>query len=229
MLWLLLSWPYLFSSGRRALLYQIPPLNSTTEADRPQVSANFYKLGRGEVAAKSEESLVEAAQTGHLGSFAALYERYYSPMVALAYSVLADAHLAEDAAQQTFVIAGRDLLNLKSKDKFGAWLAGICRNVARQMQRPKGKFTALSEPAPAEDKESKEHLFDAICRAVWHLQATDKEPIILRYYEDMSYEQIAKLLGISPQAVHGRLTRAKRKIANYLKRNGFTGEDYEKP
>ena len=68
--------------------------------------------------------MVEAAQNGHLDSFAALYERYYSSMVALAYSVLADIHLAEDAAQQAFVIACHDLPRLKRKDKFAAWLAG---------------------------------------------------------------------------------------------------------
>jgi len=61
------------------------------------------------VVVKSEELLVEAAQNGHLDSFAALYERYYSCMVALAYSVLADAQLSEDAAQETFAIACRDM------------------------------------------------------------------------------------------------------------------------
>ena len=48
----------------------------------------------------SETQLVEAAQNGHLESFGALYERYHSPMVALAYSMLADRDLAEDAAQE---------------------------------------------------------------------------------------------------------------------------------
>ncbi|MHC4648396.1 MAG: hypothetical protein ACYTBJ_23295 [Planctomycetota bacterium] len=43
----------------------------------------------------------------------------------------------------------------------------------------------------------------------------------------MSYEQIGSFLGISPQAVHGRLTRGKRKIADYLNRNRFTGGDHE--
>ena len=93
------------------------------------------QTGRHQVAQKTEKSIVEAAQNGCLDSFAALYRRHYSAMVALAYSVLADVHLAEDAAQQAFVIACRDLPKLKSKDKFAAWLAGICRNVARQMQR----------------------------------------------------------------------------------------------
>jgi len=49
----------------------------------------------------------------------------------------------------------------------------------------------------------------------------------LRYYDNLPYEQIAQVLDISIQAVNGRLVRAKRKIAKYLKRNGLTGDDYE--
>ena len=107
---------------------------------------------------ESEKRLIEAAQNGHLESFAALYERYYRCVATVAYSVLADAHLAEDAAQEAFAIACRDLPKLKSKDKFAAWLAGICRNVARQMQKSKGKFVALNEPLATDDKKGERNI-----------------------------------------------------------------------
>ncbi len=97
----------------------------------------------------SETQLVEAARNGHLESFGALYERYHSPMVALAYSMLADRDLAEDAAQEVFAIACRDIGSLKSKERFAAWLAGICRNISRQMLRA-GKSRGIApdnEPA----------------------------------------------------------------------------------
>ncbi|MBN2269577.1 MAG: hypothetical protein JXN61_03130, partial [Sedimentisphaerales bacterium] len=77
---------------------------------------------------QSEQALVQAAQNGDLESFAALYNRYHSPIVALAYSMLADRDMADDAAQEVFAIACRDLPRLKSQEKFAAWLAGICRN-----------------------------------------------------------------------------------------------------
>ncbi len=171
---------------------------------------------------KPEALIVEAAQNGHLASFAALYERYYGCMVALAYSVLADRGLAEDAAQETFATACRDLPNLKSKDKFAAWLAGICRNITKQVQRSENRFVVLYDDAPAEGE--KDNDADLIRQAVWKLRAVHREPIVLRYYNGLSYEQISATLGISQQAVHGRLTRAKRKIAKHLKRNGFTGD-----
>ena len=67
-------------------------------------------------------------------------------MVALAYSMLADRDLAEDAAQEVFAVACHDIGNLKSKERFAAWLAGICRNVSRQMLRAnKIKPVALND------------------------------------------------------------------------------------
>lgn len=179
------------------------------------------------MAVEPEELLVKAAQNSCMDSFATLYDRYYTPMVALAQCVLADLHLAEDAAQQAFAIACRDLPKLKREDMFAAWMAGICRNLARQMRRTKSKLSALNEQA--QPKNGEEDYRDAVRRVVWRLRAVDREPIVLRYYDNMPYEQIASVLGISQQAVHGRLVRAKRKIADQLKSKGFTGGNYGKP
>ncbi|MFB0554100.1 MAG: RNA polymerase sigma factor [Phycisphaerae bacterium] len=175
----------------------------------------------------SETQLVQAAQNGHLESFGALYQRYYSSMVALAYSMLADRDLAEDAAQEVLAIACRDIGSLKSKERFAAWLAGICRNTARQMLRSKGKDIAVGVQSHPENTEAEEHRRDAIREAFLQLRPAERELIVLRYYDNSPYEQIAQVLDISVQAVNGRLVRAKRKIAKYLKRNGFTGDDYE--
>ncbi len=176
----------------------------------------------------SETTLVEAAQNGHLESFGALYERYHSSMVALAYSMLADRYLAEDAAQEVFAIACRDIGSLKSKERFAAWLAGICRNVSRQMLRAnKGKPVALGDNPAAQNRDDMEDRREAIRRAVWSLRDPERELIVMRYFDGFSQEQISEVLDISSQAVNGRLVRAKRKIAKYLKRNGLTGGNYE--
>ena len=174
----------------------------------------------------SDTELVEAAQNGHLGSFGALYERYHSSMVALAYSVLADKHLAQDAAQEAFVIACQDLLNLKRKEKFAAWLAGICRNVAKGMLRVKAKIIERDIGQRKGDSDIKEQQQDAVRQAVWQLSYAERELLVLRYYDGFSQAQISSVLAISPSAVNGRLIRAKRKIAKFLKRNGFAGDDY---
>ncbi len=174
----------------------------------------------------SERQLVEAAQNGHLESFGALYECYHGTMVALAYSILNDRELAEDAAQEVFATACRKIGKLKSKEKFAAWLAGICRNIARQMLRSKGRDVTKDIRPPVESANIEENRKGLIQRAVQQLRPTERELIVLRYYDNLPYEQIASVLDISIQAVNGRLIRAKRKIAKYLKRNGLTGDDY---
>jgi RNA polymerase sigma-70 factor (ECF subfamily) len=172
-------------------------------------------------------ALVEAAQNGHLESFGALYERYHSPMVALAYSMLANRDLAEDAAQEVFAVACRDIESLKSKERFAAWLAGICRNVSRQMLRASRiKPAALSDEQPAQNEKDCDDRREIIHRAVWNLREAERELIVLRYFDGFSQARISEVLGLSPQAVNGRLVRAKRKIAKYLKKNGFTGDAY---
>ena len=177
----------------------------------------------------SETQLVEAAQNGHLESFGILYERYHSSMVALAYSMLADMEMAEDVAQEVFAVACRDIANLKSKERFAAWLAGICRNTARQMIRSKGRdilpVDGQLEVPSTNNRDNQFHT--AVSRAIEQLKPAERELIVLRYYDNLPYERIASVLDISIQAVNGRLTRAKRRIAKYLKRNGLTGDDYE--
>ena len=62
----------------------------------------------------------------------------------------------------------------------------------------------------------------AIRRAIEQLPDAAKELIVLRYYKNLSYEQIAAVSGVSRAAINGRLSRAKRRMAKYLKRNGFS-------
>ena len=170
---------------------------------------------------QSDAVLVEAAQHGQLDSFGALYERYYSPIVALAYALTGDKHAAEDVAQEAFAIAYRDLASLRSREKSGAWLAGICRNVTRQMLRTRNRPALLGDE-PAEDRGPEhEERSDAVRRAVWKLPEPERELIVMRYFNGFSQAKISEVLDLTPAAVNGRLVRAKRKVAEYLKRDGF--------
>ena len=166
---------------------------------------------------QSDAILVEAAQGGHLDSFGALYERYHNPIVALAYAQLGNKHAAEDAAQEAFAIACRDMASLRDRAKFGAWLGGICRNVTRQTIRTRNRPAPAPDEGPAEDSERSE----AVRRAVWKLEPPERELIVMRYFDGFSQARISEVLDISPSAVNGRLVRAKRKVAELLKRDGF--------
>jgi RNA polymerase sigma-70 factor (ECF subfamily) len=181
---------------------------------------------------QSDAVLVEAAQQGRLDSFGALYQRYHNPMVALAYAQLGDRHAAEDAAQEVFAVACRDLGSLRERAKFGAWLGGICRNVCRQMRRVR---TQTARPGSCDHPHGHEghteveqqEQSDAVRRAVWQLAAEERELIVMRYFDGFSQARIAQVLDLTPAAVNGRLTRAKRKIAESLEHSGFGSESWD--
>ncbi len=173
---------------------------------------------------KPDLALVEAAINGDADSFTELCRRYYPAMVAIAHSVLGDRHLAEDAAQQAFAKAALKLPQLKKESRFAGWLAVICRNVAKDMARNVGAGLRV---CPTDDlsmiaaKSNDDDTTETIREAISKLSASARELIFLRYYDGMSYEQISAVLGISEQAINGRLRRAKKKMADYLRRNGF--------
>ena len=169
-----------------------------------------------------DQILVQRALQSDPESFGELCRRYYDSLLAIAHSILPDHQLAEDAAQEALAAACRDLAKLKKPERFGPWVGAICRNVAKDMLRQLRKqqepveANAGNEPDCQED-DRKATLDQALQQLPQHL----REVIFLRYYNDMSYEQMAKVLGATEQMIDGRLRRAKKKIAAYLTKKGF--------
>ena len=169
-----------------------------------------------------DTTLVEAAIDGDAESFTELCKRYYPAMVAIAHSVLGDRHLAEDAAQEAFARAAVRLPQLRQKSRFAGWLAVICRNAAKDMIRRTQDRPAVIERSVVANQSDQEVVVEVVREAIGGLSAAARELIFLRYYDGLSYEQISAVLGISEQAINGRLRRAKRKMADYLRRNGYS-------
>ncbi len=173
------------------------------------------------VAQKPDTVLVKAAINGDADGFTELCRHYYPAMVAIAHSILGDRHLAEDAAQQAFAKAAVKLPQLKKESRFANWLAVICRNVAKDMVRRTENLHTTDELSTIAAESRDEDTAESVREAISKLSASARELIFLRFYDGMSYEQISAVLGISEQAINGRLRRAKRKMADYLRRNGF--------
>jgi RNA polymerase sigma-70 factor (ECF subfamily) len=155
-------------------------------------------------------------------SFGALCRRYYHPLVAVADSILLDHHLAEDAAQEALAYACRQLPKLQKPDQFGPWVAAICRNVAKDMLRDR-----LRQPAPADDGDPQAPDYredgpsEVLAEALQQLPQRLREVVLLRFYNGLSYEKMAQVLGATPQSIDGRLRRAKKRITAFLKAKGF--------
>jgi RNA polymerase sigma-70 factor (ECF subfamily) len=170
---------------------------------------------------KSEIHLIEAATGGDIESFGELCRRYYAAMAAIAYAVLGDHQLAEDAAQESFARALVRIKSLNDRTKFAPWLAAICRNVAKDMVATEAKQISTEDISQVDKIKNPDEHNRAIRRAIEKLPDSAKELVVLRYYDGLSYEQISSVLGISKASINGRLTRAKRKMADYLRKNGF--------
>ena len=170
---------------------------------------------------KTEINLIEAAVGGDIDSFGQLCRQYYAVMAAVGYSILGEHQLAEDAAQETFARALVNLNKLKNNNNFGPWLAAICRNVAKDMLAEKVRQISSDDLQKVSQNKKTNENNRLIHRAIEQLPAPTKELVVLRYYDGLSYEQISSVLGISKASINGRLTRAKRKMAKYLKSNGF--------
>jgi len=169
-----------------------------------------------------DQILVQRALQADPESFGELCRRYYHSLVAVADSILLDHHLAEDAAQEALVAACRQLPRLKKPERFGPWIVAICRNVAKDMMwehQKQGKpvEACLEQESDCQNDDQKAILAEALQQLPQHL----REVVFLRFYNKMSYEQMAKALGATEQMIDGRIRRAKKKMAVYLKRKGF--------
>ena len=166
---------------------------------------------------RTDSQLAQAARSGCVESFGELYGRHYACAVAVALNVLKDRHQAEDAAQETFAIACRDIGRLRQPEKFASWLRGICRNVAKSTLRKLSRQRTAEQSATRPQSPSGEY-DESLQQAVMTLKESHREVVLLHYFSGLSHRDIAATLDTSEQAVHGRLTRARKKIAEYLER-----------
>jgi RNA polymerase sigma-70 factor (ECF subfamily) len=141
-------------------------------------------------------------------------------MVAVADAILGDRHLAEDAVQQGFAKAAVSLPSLRQPEQFGSWLAVICRNAAKDLLRVGQRHRSIDALPDVAAEPRDDDASDAVREALRRLEPSAREVVYLRFYDGLSYEQISKVLGLSEQAINGRLRRAKRTLAEYLRRQG---------
>ena len=169
-----------------------------------------------------DDILVRRALQADPESFGQLCRRYYHPLVAVADSILLDHHLAEDAAQEALAHACRQLPRLKRPERFGPWVAAICRNVAKDMLRDRRRQRVPAEDCDPQTPDGRnDGQGEILAEALQQLPQQLREVVFLRFYNEMSYEQMAQVLGATPQSIDGRLRRAKKRIGKFMKAKGF--------
>ena len=169
-----------------------------------------------------DDELVVLVRGGDREAFAALIERHKRTVYGLAYRMLGNAADAEDAAQETFVRAYTRLASYEPNGRFGAWIGTVCSHWCIDYLRARGRRpqTVALGKVPESDRfisqiDGPEEAAlgrdarDETQRWLDALPARYRAVLVLRYFHDLSYAEIADTLGEPVSAVRMRLFRAR--------------------
>lgn len=170
-----------------------------------------------------DAALAQAARVGDAAALGMLLEAHQARLYATALGILRDRAQAQDAVQETFLVALLHIQDLREPAAVGAWLQTIVRNACRMHLRAYREVPGAIPVTPAvhhlEVDEALERL--ALCDWLWtaldELPADLRATLMLRYFtRHATYAEIATILGIPVGTVRSRLNQAKRRLADAL-------------
>lgn len=171
---------------------------------------------------RTDAELVNAVLDGEKQAFAVLVKRYERPVRAVALDVLSDYHSAADVSQDAFVKAYEQLAGLRKSKAFGAWLMKITRRCALDSLRLRPKETRLEtkivtaiEGPNGQLDEDKHRLLAAVVK----LPKAEKQVVMLRYFDELSVNDVAKIVDRSVGTVTKQLSRARIRLRTMLERS----------
>ena len=171
-------------------------------------------------------------------AFDAFYREHYRRVYGLCRRMLGGAAEAEDATQEVFMRGYRSFGRYRSQDPFGPWINTIasnyCIDVLRGNRRVRDLFSADFEPEEAESTEDngtapliRQQDAEAVSQAVEALPEQYRLPIVLAYYSDASYDEIAETLGVTRNHVGVLLLRGRKRLREQLRTTGNRKEPGE--
>ena len=184
--------------------------------------------------ASSEELMARVAE-GDEDAFEILVNRHQTSILNLVYRFIGDRTQAKDLAQEVFIRVWESAKSYEPKAKFTTWIyritANLCFNELKSSRRRKwfsfnwsdedGEHTfeeTLSDSAPsAEDLLLEKERSRQISDALQSLPDNQRMAVVLKRYEDLSYQEIAQIIGCSVSAVESLLVRAKRTLQEKMK------------
>jgi RNA polymerase sigma-70 factor, ECF subfamily len=172
----------------------------------------------------SDAELVRQARAGRTAAYEELVRRWAARITALCHARVKRAHLADELAQETLLRGFRALDSLTDPERFGPWLCGIalraCLDWLKSKQNCQVPFSVLGSEYHADDcLEARQASVEAdyerdeesrqIMAEVEALPEEYRTVILLYYYQDHTYRDLAKLLGVSSATINARLTKAR--------------------
>lgn len=171
----------------------------------------------------SDGVLVSRAQDGDSDAFEELVLRHYPGCLRYATRMLGNRADAEEVVQDTFVRAYRALPRYQPRDRFHAWLYRIlinrCRTVGSRGLRSARRlhdYRVVVGPSVAPAPAVSDGLLEPIMDAMFELSAEYREAFLLKYVEELSYEEMAELTGAGISALKMRVKRARERLQALL-------------
>lgn len=184
----------------------------------------------------TDEQLVVAFQAGDVAAFDLLVSRWDRKIQGAVYRVVGQSEDVRDITQEAFLKAYRALPLFKREAKFSSWLYQIALNLCRDRLRRRRRSLAevsldlLNEngdlplaaggPSPVELLEARE-ISRTVGSAVWALPEEQREVIVLKEYQGLTFQEIADVLGLPVSTVKTRLYRGLGLLRECLEQKGI--------
>ncbi len=171
---------------------------------------------------EDDQELVRDAQAGSTAAFAELVRRHQRAALRLATVVSGSADEADDIAQEAFVKAHRSLHRFREGAEFRPWMFRIVANTAKNHRRAAGRRARLAlraatlAPAPAQPEVEAHARSRWLVDALNRLGSVDRTVLALRYFEEMTEDEMAAAMGCRPGTVKSRLSRAMGRLRDAL-------------
>ena len=163
----------------------------------------------------SDEALMLEFRGGSRAAFEEIFARYREPLYGFFRRRIDSRDRAEDLTQDTFVAAIRGAAQYEPRAPLRTYLFGIAWKLAAAERRKQGRTVpGAAEPANAAQRSADEELW--VRQAVARLDPGDRDVLMLREYEQLSYADIAALLRIPVNTVRSRLFRARMALKRNL-------------
>lgn len=175
-----------------------------------------------------DAALVRQVLLGDQSAYAQLVDRHHARCLRAATHLLGDADDAEDAVQDAFVRAYTHLGNYREQDRFGAWILRIVVNQCRTRAAKHVRQRALQEltrpieqHAHADDDAARDRRAE-VAYALSQLPDEQREVIVLRFAEELRYDEIAAITGVGVSALKMRVQRACSRLRALLATHRFS-------
>jgi RNA polymerase sigma-70 factor (ECF subfamily) len=213
-----------------AVLLQHPSHQRSLRVTSPEGSGDRTP-GKSSGSAVGEAAIVRRAQEGDVKAFEVLVARHTRFAGAVALSIVSDYHSALDVVQEAFVKVLSRLETLEDAERFRPWLRNVVRSTALDSLRRRKVTGRSGQPLPGTDDESsplpspdltpdqlfaKAELREQVREVIGTLPESQREVVMLKYLEDLSYEEISQATSLTVSTIESRLFRARKTLRALL-------------